>query len=97
LSILNGLCTAKNRYDVAALLGYRPSALAYIVYKIPKAAKYTTFDIEKKGGGTRRIDAPIPMLKGLQKRLADVLYSCLRELEESKKRKNKLSHAFRKD
>jgi RNA-directed DNA polymerase len=49
---------AKTRYDVAALLGYRPSALSFIVYQIPKAAKYT---------------------------------------KEAEKRKNKLSHAFRKD
>jgi hypothetical protein len=97
LSILNDLRTAKTRYDVAALLGYKPSALSFIVYKIPSAAKYTTFEIKKKGGDVRRIDAPIPMLKGLQVRLAGVLYECLRELEESKERKNKLSHAFRKD
>lgn len=37
------------------------------------------------------------MLKGLQRRLADILYECLRELEEPEKRKNKLSHAFRKE
>lgn len=88
---------AKTRYDAAALLGYKPSALSYIVYQIPKAAKYTNFDIKKKGGGKRRIDAPIPKLKGLQKRLATILYECLRELEEAGKRKNRLSHAFRKD
>ena len=93
---LNALRAAKTRYDVAALLGYKPSALSFIVYQIPKAAKYTTFEIKKKGGGERRIDAPIPMLKGLQKRLADLLYECLRELEESEQRKNRLSHAFRK-
>jgi RNA-directed DNA polymerase len=96
LSTLNTLRAAKTRYDVAALLGYKPSALSFIVYQIPKAAKYTTFEITKKGGGERRIDAPIPMLKGLQKRLASVLYECLRELEQSEQRKNKLSHAFRK-
>ncbi len=78
------------------LLGYKPSGLSYIVYTIPKTAKYTTFEVKKKGGGERRIDAPVPMLKGLQKRLADVLYECARELEESEKRKNTLSHAFRK-
>jgi RNA-directed DNA polymerase len=71
--------------------------LSFIVYQIPKAAKYTTFDIRKKDGGQRRIDAPIPMLKALQKRLAGILYECLHELEESDKRKNDLSHAFRKN
>jgi hypothetical protein len=71
--------------------------LAYIVYKLPPAAKYTSFDIEKKGGGTRHIDAPMPRLKELQRRLAGVLYACLRDLEASEKRKNTLSHAFRED
>lgn len=97
LSTLEALRTAKILHDVAALLRYKPSTLAYIVYKIPKAAKYDTFEIKKKGGGTRRIDAPVPKLKGLQKRLACVLYECLQELEKSERRKNKLSHAFRKD
>jgi RNA-directed DNA polymerase len=96
LSTLSALRAAKTLYDVAALLGYKPSALSFIVYRIPKTAKYTTFDIKKKGGGERRIDAPIPRLKALQRRLADILYECLREIEESNERKNKLSHAFRK-
>ena len=70
--------------------------MAFIVYKIPTAAKYTTFDIAKKSGGVRRIDAPIPQLKGLQTRLADLLYKCINELEETEKHNNNLSHAFRK-
>ncbi|MCK1339786.1 RNA-directed DNA polymerase [Bradyrhizobium sp. 38] len=97
MSILQSLRAAKTRYDLAALLGYSPSGLSFIVYQIPKAAKYTTFDVKKKDGGQRRIDAPIPMLKALQKRLAGILYECLRELEESDKRRNNLSHAFRKN
>jgi RNA-directed DNA polymerase len=95
LSRINALRAARSIYGVAALLGYKPSSLAYILFKIPKAAKYSTFAIPKKGGGARQIDAPIPMLKGLQKRLADLLYECLEELEESQKRRNALSHAFR--
>jgi hypothetical protein len=96
LSALHDLRSAKTRYDVAALLGYKPSALSFIVYKIPKEAKYTVFEIKKKGGGTRRIDAPVPMLKALQKQLANLLYECLREIEEPEKRKSNLSHAYRK-
>lgn len=62
----------------------------------PPAGKYTTFEITKKGGGTRRIDAPSDRLKALQRSLADLLYECLKEIEDSEPRKNKLSHAFRK-
>ena len=36
------------------------------------------------------------MLKSLQKQLAVILYDCLQEIEKSEKRKNKLSHAYRK-
>jgi len=97
LSALDALRAARTRYDVAALLGYKPSALSFIVYRIPVTAKHTTFEIKKKGGGVRRIDAPIPKVKGLQKKLADVLYECQREIEASEKRKNKTSHAFRED
>lgn len=97
MTILHALRAAKTRDDVAALLNYKLSGLSYIVFQIPKAAKYKTFSIKKRGGGERRIDAPIPMLKGLQKRLAEVLYECIRELEKPEKRTNKLSHAFRKD
>ncbi|MBB4367006.1 hypothetical protein GGD65_008080 [Bradyrhizobium sp. CIR18] len=97
MSALQALRSARNRYDVAAILGYKPSALSYIVFQIPTANKYTVFEIDKKGGGQRRIDAPIEKLKGLQRRLADTLYECLRELESTDKVKNKLSHAFRED
>jgi RNA-directed DNA polymerase len=96
LPILEALRSAKTRHDLAALLGYKPSNLSFIVYVIPKEKKYTTFNIKKKNGGERSIDAPIPMLKGLQKRLADILYDCVHEIEESEKRKNNLSHAYRK-
>ena len=81
MTVLQALRSARNRYDVAAILGYKPSALSYIVFQIPTADKYTVFEIKKKGGGVRRIDAPVEKLKGLQRRLADKLYECLRELE----------------
>jgi RNA-directed DNA polymerase len=96
LSALKDLQQSKTLYDLATLLRYRPSGLSFIVYRIPKEAKYTTFSIKKKDGGERRIDAPIPKLKRLQKQLADILYECLREIEELEQRKNQLSHAFRK-
>jgi RNA-directed DNA polymerase len=39
--------------SVAALLGYKQSALSYIVFQIPAAGKYKTFEIKKKGDGKR--------------------------------------------
>jgi RNA-directed DNA polymerase len=96
LSALANLKRARTRHDVAALLRFRTSRLSYIVYQIPKHERYTTFSIAKKGGGERRIDAPVPRLKLLQRRLADLLTACLEEIEVGEKRKNTFSHAFRK-
>jgi RNA-directed DNA polymerase len=39
---------------------------------------------------------PFRCLKKLQKRLAGILYDCLTEIEETEKRKNNLSHAYRR-
>ncbi len=84
---------------MAALLGYSPSGLSFLLYKVPAEQKYTTFAIPKKSGGERQIDAPVPRIKRLQKKLADLLYACAAEieaeLEATGKKKNKLSHAFR--
>lgn len=97
LSALLALKSAKTREDLAALLRYRRSALTYILYKIPPAARYKTFTLPKKSGGDRCIDAPNPRLKALQGRLAEELGKCLTEIEKAAKHKNRLSHAFRHD
>lgn len=97
MSILFSLRAAKTLSDVASLLGYKPSALSYILFKIAKADRYKVFEIKKRTGGERRIDAPNPKLKAVQRRLADVLYECLGELEDGVERKNRLSHAFRRN
>jgi retron-type reverse transcriptase len=80
---------------VAALLRYRPSAVSFIVHTTPPAARYTTFDIPKRSGGVRTIDAPNDRLKGLQRSLSKLLFECLCEIEAKDPRRNKLSHAFR--
>lgn len=80
---------------MAALLRYRPSAVSFIVHTTPPAARYTTFNIPKRSGGARTIDAPNVRLKGLQRSLSKILFECLREIEAKDSRRNKLSHAFR--
>ena len=77
------------------MLGYSPSGLAYIVYRIPADQKYKKFLIPKKGGGEREICAPIEPLKTLQRRLADVLYTCRDEIDSDNDRRP-LSHGFRR-
>jgi len=82
--------------DIAKLLGYKPAALSYLLYKMPDASKYATFDIRKKNGGTRTIDAPHPKIKFLQRRLADLLTQCRLDIEDRKPRRKSISHGFRK-
>ncbi|MET4455558.1 retron Ec67 family RNA-directed DNA polymerase/endonuclease [Bradyrhizobium sp. RT3b] len=95
MSVLDDLRKATTRHHVAAILNYKPSALSYVLYKLAPAEKYETFTIKKKSGGDRKIDSPTPLLKGVQKKLADVLYKCLEEVEADDGFRNELSHAFR--
>ena len=65
MSALDALRAARTRYDVAALLGYKPSALSFIVYRIPVTAKHTTFEIKKielRGGINNLLDRDPPLL-----------------------------------
>lgn len=57
------------REDVATLLDVTWDALRYRLYRMPKDQLYRTFEIRKRGGGTRRIEAPSPELKQIQERL----------------------------
>lgn len=63
---------------------------------MPEASKYATFEVKKKNGGTRIIDAPHPKIKVLQRRLADLLTQCRLELDEQRPKQRPLSHGFRK-
>lgn len=112
LSKLQELKDAKTIHDLAKLLGFEASALAYILYKIPDAQKYESFELPKKNGGTRNIQAPDVRLKTLQQHLSNVLHACKEEIEadqikalgdfnyeETKriKQKRTLAHGFVRD
>lgn len=94
--MLDKLKNATSLSDLAALLGYRPAALSYLLYKVPVASMYATFEIPKKSGGTRKIDAPHPRMRSLQKRLANLLTDCRLEIDQAKPQQKPLSHGFRK-
>ena len=84
--------------ELALLLGIKPSALSYILYKIDDADKYYEFQIPKRSGGIRTIHAPIPALKAVQKRLAKHLSDCLEEISKARDvdKQCTLSHGFRR-
>ena len=95
MPILESLKAAAGLEDLATILGYKPSGLAYIIYRLPDAKKYTKFTIPKKSGGEREICAPIEPLKMLQRRLANILYAC-RDQIDSEQNRRPLSHGFRR-
>ncbi len=94
LTLLKGASTLQ---DVAALLGFQPPALAYILYVKPPLAKYNSFDVPKRGGGVRKIKAPSPDLLLLQQRLSDLLQNCIEEINQGRKWKDQLSHGFKRN
>jgi hypothetical protein len=94
MTTLKRLREAKNLNDFAPLLGFTPSGLAFILYKLPVAMKYKSFDIPKQHGGVRHIKAPEPRLALLQRRLATSIYDCLDELKTANAGRRSLAHGF---
>ncbi|MFZ5691490.1 MAG: retron Ec67 family RNA-directed DNA polymerase/endonuclease [Pseudomonadota bacterium] len=97
MTFLSKLKKASSLYDLAVLIGVKPSTLAYALYKTPAHQKYTTFTILKKAGGQRTISAPNARLKFIQRRLADLLEKCQLEIEATLKVKQQcvLAHGFK--
>lgn len=90
------LQAAKSLNDLAAILGYKSSALAFLLYRLPATHKYRAFKIPKRDGTKREILAPTPKLKLLQRRLANVLYLALADIDKAGKPRRHLSHGFAK-
>ncbi len=95
MTALDKLKKAETLSDLAALLGYKTQTLSYILYKIPPAKKYRSFEVPKRNGGTRTISAPCPQLKLLQRHLATLLYICRDHIDQTSQRRV-LSHGFRR-
>jgi len=95
MSSIEKLQKATSLSEFAALVGYKPKALSYILYGMPDQDKYREFQIPKRNGGQRVIKAPEKRLKRLQRRLADILDKCFEESYVLSKHKKSLSHGFR--
>lgn len=94
MDYLKDLHKARTLRDLALILGVQPKTISYILYKLPEAQKYHSFEIPKRNGGVREINAPEPRLKMLQRRLANVLYNCMAEAEKNNPPRRPLSHGF---
>jgi RNA-directed DNA polymerase len=78
---IEALKSVKSINGLADLLGFKASALGYILFKLPDAQKYNSFTIPKRSGGRRSISAPVPHLMLLQKKISILLSDCLAEIE----------------
>jgi RNA-directed DNA polymerase len=96
MSRLADLKSAGSRGDVAKLLHTTLKGLTAILYATPIANRYTTFEVPKRGGGTRTIKAPDEKLKLLQQKLSILLQDCLDEINEAKKQKDTVAHGFKR-
>lgn len=95
MSNLAKLKAATGLDDVAKILGYKPSALAYLLYVLPAKSKYSSFTVPKKSGGTRIINAPNQRLKTLQRHLANLLNDCQQEISKARGTSHHpLAHGF---
>ncbi|WP_082576235.1 reverse transcriptase domain-containing protein [Lysobacter sp. Root604] len=63
----------KTREELASWLGLTDRKLCYLLYVLPSTKKYITFQVAKRNGGSRTIDAPHPALKTIQRKLLSVL------------------------
>lgn len=97
MSQLENLKQITSLGEFAMLLGFKPSAVSYILYKIPNEDKYVEFTIPKKNGNLRSIKAPIEKLKKLQQRLNNILSYSYEEINKDHHQSKSLSHGFRKN
>lgn len=74
-----GLKELQNKRDIATALDIEYKELTYILYGRKTDNLYITFEIPKRNGGVRTIEAPLEPLKSVQKSIANELYSELRK------------------
>lgn len=92
--LLKDLQAAAGISDVAEILGFKHQSVAYILYGMPEAAKYNSFVVPKRSGGTRTISAPTAELKLLQQRLSAFMQDCLEEIDKKSGGRKSVSHGF---
>lgn len=96
MKYLKRLQDARTTEDFANLLGFKAGNVSYLIYHY-SGQKYYSFQIPKKNGGTRTINAPNKELKNLQKRLSDYLYKCLEEIHLQNNIHDTVSYGYQKN
>lgn len=88
------LYEVKTREELAELLEVSLSTLTCILYKRGPDSFYRTFEIPKKSGGTREIEAPEDQLKTIQHRLAEILSDPENQRPEHRQEISPAAHGF---
>ena len=86
-----------SREELALALRVPLSKLTYILYVATVDSCYRTFEIPKKNGGTRVINAPQRDLMDIQKNLAKLLYEHRSNIKNFNNVKCNIAHAFEKE
>lgn len=84
MSKLKALRNAVTKPELAYVLGVSPIFLTRCLYVIKPENQYHNFEIAKRSGGHRVINAPSDDLKSLQKHLSNLLLDCVDEITNLK-------------
>ena len=85
------------RNDVANFLKIPIKKLTHTLYIVGVDNLYTSFEIPKKSGSFRHINAPSKDLKSIQKRIAFSLWEHQKQVWIENNIKSRISHAFQKE
>jgi RNA-directed DNA polymerase len=83
-----------SKSELADILGVNISFFTQTLYRYDIKTQYTKFNVKKKSGGERIINAPKAELKDIQSRLSTLLLDCTDGLNILNNRKASLSHGF---
>ena len=81
---LDNLKTVKTKPQFSRVLKVDSVFLTHCLYVVKPKNQYTQFEIEKKSGGQRVINAPSADLKSLQTSLSKLLLDCIDEINKAK-------------
>lgn len=96
VEIMYNFSDIASRNELAQFLNIPIKKITYVLYIQGVNNYYKSFQIPKKNGGVRNINAPQGDLKEIQKKLANALWDFQIEYIEKNSNKAKASHAFQK-
>lgn len=87
----------QSRNQLADFLGIQRKTLTYVLFEARAESFYSSFDIPKKDGTLRNINASTGALKTIQRKLTNALYEYQTLIRKENGIKANISHAFEKN